>query len=280
MKIGCLIMSLGRRYKKMGQVAKDSFLKFHPDVDLFHVTDENIDQFASGKRKSIYPVGVLKYVLAAEIMVIKKYDKLIVLGSDTITCARLDEFLDNNDKDFLATLDYPYQFQTIRAKSPDHETHLNADVICFNSVQPIFDIIKVSQYHKIYYEQGGLNEVAWSSKYSHTFDIVDGPYETSEVVYNARAKGNIVAETNTKPFGKYVRKFYVKNEKLFTHDNKQIKVWHYCDGLGGLTDRRFEELVNLWIFGDSTGEWFNKETKEFFTNVCDAKDFFTKEFKI
>jgi hypothetical protein len=47
-----------------------------------------------------------------------------------------------------------------------------------------------------------------------------------------------------------------------------------------LTDRRFEELVNLWIFGDSTGEWFNKETKEFFTNVCDAKDFFTKEFKI
>lgn len=281
-RIACLILATGKNYQKLGKVAADSFSKWHPDIDLYFINDENEKEFFSYKNKNLFSVGIYKYVLAAEIMKLKKYNKIIILGSDTITCSRLDEFLDNDEDDFLATLDYPYQFVSNYppVHSPDSETHLNADVICFNNIKPIYDIIKASHFHKIYYEQGGLNEVAWSGRYNYKFSIVDAPYEASNVVYNARAKGNITAKANTKPFWRYTSKFYVKDKKLFTHNHKQIKVWHYCDGLGNLSNDKFMELINWWIFGDKNGDWFNKATKNFFEKECNANNFFKQEFKI
>jgi len=54
-------------------------------------------------------LGPMKYAFGYHIAKKYNYDKVIVLGADTITCARLDEFLDNNEDDVLATLDYNYQ---------------------------------------------------------------------------------------------------------------------------------------------------------------------------
>jgi hypothetical protein len=38
--------------------------------------------------------------------------------------------------------------------------------------------------------------------------------------------------------------FYVKDNKLFTHDDKQIKVFHYIEGLGCQSEEIFINKVN------------------------------------
>ena len=276
MKVGCIIYFYGKRYKEIGKIAVESFKAFHPEVDMIHVNKENAHLYESTKLldNKVVNFGAYKHLLAAELMKKKGYDKMIVLGADTITCSRLDEFLDNNDKDLLVTLDYPYQLKTTTGfSSPDSETHLNSDVVCYNSIRPILDVIKNTKKYPVYVDQGALNEIVWSPEYDYTYDIVDGPYKDSNVVYNARAKGNICAGPGEKPWGPYTNKFYVDDKKLFTGDGKQIKVWHYCEGFGAISDTEFVSLINNWI-----SHWFNKETKEFFKQYCKSGDFFEKEF--
>jgi hypothetical protein len=270
-KTACVILSWGEKYKKLSKVAKDSFVKHNPEVDVYLIDDSNLSSYESHSLLNKISIGVMKYALAHEIMKRERYKKIIVLGSDTITCSRLDEFLDNDEEDILATLDYPYKLITSRVESPDSETHINADVVCFNNQEAISDIVRVSQFHHTYHEQGGLNEIVWTSNKYKT-KIVDYPYNESSVVYNARAKGNVAASAGQKPWPTYVQQYYTKEEKLYTHDNKHIKVFHYCDGLGGLSENAFYDLVNWWIF-----TCFNEETKKFFKNHCAAGDFFEKE---
>ena len=106
-----------------------------------------------------------------------------------------------------------------------------------------------------------------------------------KVVYNVRSKGVIGTEMIQN--GKLVKYgpplegtpsptlyFYIENNKLFTHDNKQIKIFHYCEGLGCQNEQIFVDKVNNFH------TWFNQETKDFFTNECDCGDFFIKQFEI
>jgi len=291
-KTACLILASGDKYQKIGKVAADSFKKWHPDVDLYFINNENEKDYFSYDVIKVVGLGIFKFVHAAEIMKLKKYDKIILLGSDTITCSRLDEFMDNNHDDFLVTLDYPYQFNSARISSPDDETHLNADVICFNNVKVIYDMVRIAHFHKPsgMAEQGGVNEIAWSNTYDYSFSIVDGPYQTSKVVYNARAKGDMCLPYQYQDYSQYTGRppkypayekpwagplgeFYVEGDKLFTGDGKQIKVWHYCDGFGALDIPTYEKLVNNYI-----SNWFNKDTKSFFKQHCAAEDFFEKDF--
>ena len=276
MKVACLIYFFGKRYQEIGKLALKSFKEHNPGVDLYHVNEENGHLYDAVKYLKSVGHGALKYMLAAEIMKKKAYDKIIILGADTITCARLDEFLNDNKNDILATLDYPYQlFSGPLQLSPDSETHLNADVVCFNNIKPIISIIKNVKRFPIYAEQGALNYVVWSGKYDYSVNVVDGPYTESSVVYNARAKGNICAKAGEKPWGPYTNKFYVDDSRLFTGDGKQIKVWHYCEGFGAIDENQFIDLMNKWIF-----EWFNKETKEFFKKNCSSGNFFEREFSL
>jgi len=64
-------------------------------------------------------------------------------------------------------------------------------------------------------------------------------------------------------------KWYTDNDKLYTQDHKQIKVFHFVEGLGGRPDDKFYELLN-----DFKTNWFNKETLEFFRNKCGCAKFF------
>ena len=272
-KIACVILSIGKRYEKLSLVSFNSFKIHNPDVNTYLINEKNLSDYSCSKYLGKIGIGILKYMLGYEIMKTKNYNKIIILGSDTITCSRLDEFIDDQDSDIIATLDYPYQFYTNRAMSPDSETHLNADVVCFNNLQAISDIIKVSIYHPIYYEQGGLNEVVWMQNKYKT-KIADYPYSSSKVIYNVRAKGNIIANTGEKPWKEYVSQYKVRDNKLFSFDNKQIKVFHYCEGLGTLDEYNFNEILNWWIFS-----CFNEETKTFFKNVCGVGDFFEKRYE-
>ena len=306
MKIACLFFQLtpfegginSSRYNKLSKCAIDSFKKFHPDFEIHYVTDENFTKYSSEwKYYDVYDhLGLLRYILAYELMLKDNINKLILLGSDTITCDRLDEFIDYND-DVLATLNYPnqdgtefwetpyYNIQLPNGEVIQDSANLNADVICFNNPAALKQIIDLTIKHFTHFaEQGGLNELAWVDK-SFNVKVVDGPYPLSKVSYNARSKG--VYGTEMIINGKLAKygppldgtpsptlSFYVKDNKLFTQDHKQIKVFHYIEGLGVQDENTFISKVN------NIHTWFNQETKDFFTNYCNCDDFFLKPFTI
>ena len=319
MKIGCLITQISlpenfdalmndldqSRYNSLATCAVESFKKHHPEIEVHYVHDGNFPNYYE-KGFDVFPlvsnIGIVKYILAYDLMIEKNYDKIIVLGCDTIVCARLDEFLDD-DTDVLATLNYPCQESTDYWKTPVVETspnnyehaNINADVVCFNSHEALNKIIQLSIEHYTYFSiQGGLNELAWSDK-SFEVAIVDSPYPLSKVSYNCRSKG--VPRTNMIEKGKIVncypknihgfppqwliernlvdgndtpiKSWYVKDGKLFTHDHKQIKVFHFVEGIGGRPIEKFNELIN-----DFKYHWFNEDTIKFFKEECNCNVFF------
>ncbi len=383
MKTACLILAIGEKYKKLAQPAINSFKKFHPDVDLYFITDDNANDYESFNLIKDVGYGMAKYCYALEIMTTKSYDKMICLGSDTITCARLDEFLDNNTDDIICTLDYKIQFNYLDGisgewnppkdykgeyKFPKHKysifsplvlwnaetnaigmkwentaikpkqeldvywakikkdlgcipcdhMYLNADVICFNNTSPLKDMFrfykniresddsKARTYIGYYGEQGLLNLFVWGQRFinvepENQASIIkilkdsveqrryktvfpEAPYAFSSVSYNVRSKCKIdglhPADTKNRDqfWTESTKNFYVKDNKLFCKSDfvdKQIKVWHYCEGLSILDDNEFVNTVNKWNL-----EYFNDDTRKFFSEQCNAGDFFEKEFAI
>lgn len=303
MKTACLITQISlpenvyepmnnldqKRYDPLADCAVNSFQKFHPDVDLIYVDDPNFVDFYERYFEDydlINHVGIVRFMLAAEIMKKDGYDKMIILGCDTITCSRLDEFIDDNFSPVIGTLNYPVVEETEYWKSEVYRfddnwdvLNINADVVCFNSLPALQKVIELSLQHFSHYgEQGALNELALVDK-SYAVSLPEFPYHYSKVVYNARSKG--VPGTNMIVGGKLAkhgprdgelaptRKFYVEDDKLFTEDHKQIRVWHYVEGLGGRPDEEFEAILN-----DFKANWFNEETKNFFKEQCGCSTFF------
>ena len=109
--VGCMIFSIGEEFRKLADCAVNSFKKFHPDVTLHYIDETNIDSFECGKDCDEHirnHFGIFRFAIAAEIMEKYNYDKFIVLGSDTITCNRMDEFMDARDFDMCLTSCYAY----------------------------------------------------------------------------------------------------------------------------------------------------------------------------
>ena len=235
----------------------------------------------------------MQFIYAYEIMKKYDYEKIIILGTDVIVCSRLDEFLDDNITPVLATLNYPNQDSTeywttpyIQIQLPNGQVvhdhlNINADVTCFNSADALQKVIEISIEHYTNFSiQGGLNELAFVNK-SYEVKIVDSPYPLSKVVYNARSKGVFGTDMIRKGvLAKYgpqydglpspIKYWYVKDDKLFTHDHKQIKCFHFVEGIGGKDLETFKELVN-----DFKTNWFNNETVNFFKEKCGCLEFFS-----
>ena len=303
MKIGCLITQVTlpgntftvegvdqARYNELAQCSLNSFKKFHPDVELHYVNDFNLSEYHEKYFKSfdlVDHIGIVRYMLAYDMMLQDNYDKIIVLGCDTITCDRMDEFIDNNE-DILATLNYPCQESTEYWQTPYFEIapgvydhgNINADVVCFNNPAALKKVIDLSIEHFTYFgEQGALNELAWVDK-SYSVKIVDFPYPTSSVVYNARSKGvfgtnmivNGVLAKHGPPLDgtpSPLKRFYVNDNNLYTGDHKQIKCFHFVEGLGGRSDEEFNAIMN-----DFKYKWFNEDTIKLFKEQCGCSEFF------
>lgn len=324
MKIGCFIPQIKlkenyissmddysiSRYDELARCAVDSFKKYHPDIDIHYVNDSNWEEYYKTYYKTydLYNfIGIVRWCLAYDLMVKENYDKMIMLGCDTITCSRLDEFIDDNETDILATLNYWIHESTEFWKTPIIEVtlpngskviehlNINADVVCFNNSDALKKTIDLAIEHFTHFgEQGALNELAWVDK-SYNIKIVDSPYPLSKVSYNCRSKG--VPRTDMIEKGKIIncypknvhglppqwliernlidgndspiKSWYVKDKKLFTHDHKQIKVFHFVEGLGGRPIEKFNELID-----DFKYHWFNKDTIEFFKEECNCNVFF------
>lgn len=124
MKIGCMVYAVGDLYEWISECAVKSFKKYHPDIKVHHVTSENIDTFEVTKDFDTKYKGrheVFRWAVALEIWEKYQYDKMILLGADTITCAYLSEFIDDNISDAILTLDEAYQL-TIDCVPRDPET--------------------------------------------------------------------------------------------------------------------------------------------------------------
>jgi len=294
-KTACVVYYTDDRYDELVKNVKNSFLKFNgEECDYYQIDYTNQEEYnASLEYFDFAPeTFLMQYIYAYEVMKKYNYEKVIILGSDIIVCNRMDEFLDNDSTPVLATLNYPCQESTEYWTSPiieiqlpngeiihDH-MNINADVVCFNNADALRKVIELSIEHYGYFSiQGGLNELAWADK-SFDVEVVDAPYPLSNVVYNARSKGvygtdmikkGVLAKHGPNLDGtpSPIKKWYVKDKKLYTQDNKQIKSFHFIEGLGGRPLESFNEIIN-----DFKYHWFNEDTIKFFKEECDCSEFF------
>jgi flagellar biosynthesis/type III secretory pathway chaperone len=110
-KVACVIYAYGEKYNIIAKNAANSFKKYHPDVDLFFLNKETIKKYLY-KQTLNYDDTILPYVVSHFLISNMGYDKVIKIGADTITCGRLNGFLEDlkepkeQRKTLLATLDY------------------------------------------------------------------------------------------------------------------------------------------------------------------------------
>jgi lipopolysaccharide biosynthesis glycosyltransferase len=367
-KIACLVYYYGEKYKALGRCAVDSFKKYHPDIEIYEVNDSNIEDYECYKSFPTFGAGMRKYLLAQEIYNSKNLDKIIVLGADTITCGRLNEFIDPKGYDVYTTLDY-YDMPFMPARLGDDDkittvqppisfahsvdaaavvdnnviyweeklvkdmVYLNADVICFASdtflnatvnmyyryMMACFDTENLVKQFRFYCIEGDkektreqlvkqgiipqsflqmaidepekakmettlndhikafhylgeqgviniLNSLSYGDDSYLPFKMkaIEFPYQESQFVYNVRAKGTIGYST------KNLKHFYVKSNKLFNADHKQVKVWHYGAGLGDKNAEEFQALLEPY------NTRFSPEVRKFLNEDCACGDFFNE----
>ena len=306
MKIGCVFLQIsnheGDNYQKdnfFAPNAINSFKKWHPDIDIHYITNDNFEKYLIDLNITEYydAVGLIRIYIIRELLNQKGYDKIIMLGLDTFTCSYLDEFINNNTDDLICSSGPPYDFLKTEYWAPKriefrHDNNMyydvdfiNADVACFNNFKAADLLIKKSiEFWTDHSEQGGMNYLYQNQEsLDIKVSIVDFPYIKAQSLYNVRSKKeasggnqmykgklysgnykdpNSVVIGNIYPTSTY----YIENNKLYTNDNKQIKVFHYAEALGVKTKGEYNETLH-----EIKTLWFNKETIEFLTNQCNCK---------
>ena len=279
--------------------AINSFKKHHPDVDIIYITNDNLSSYLEKLNIKEYyeSITLLRIHLTKELLKQGFYSKIIILGLDTFTSAYLDEFIHNSIDDILCSSGPPYLFLKTPYWEPsiaqfEHDgkimqdvNFINADVVCFNSAKGAEMVYDVSlKYWTEHCEQGGINYCYLNQEeLGIKVNIVDFPYVKANSLYNVRSKGaacgghqmwkgevwsgdykdpNSVVIGNVYPTSTY----YVKDNKLYTSDHKQIKVFHYCENLGNISKEEYDNFLN-----EIKTKWFNKETIDFLVNQCDCK---------
>ena len=203
-KIGCLFLHLsndeGSNYKEdtfFAPNAINSFKKWHPNVDIHHITNDNFQTYLKDLNITEYydSLGLIRIYLIKELLAQKGYNKIIMLGLDTFTCSYLDDFINNDEDDLICSSGPPYSFMKTDYWAPkvvDGDVDfINADVACFNSVKAADMLINKSiEFWTNHCEQGGMNYLYQNQKsLDIKVNIVDFPYNKVNSLYNVRSKG-------------------------------------------------------------------------------------------
>lgn len=277
----------------------NSFKKWNPDIELILITNDNISKYTE-EGFTWDNIGLLR-VHVVDFLFKIGYSKVIMLGADTITCSRLDEFIDMNDCDLMCSLGPLYwPVKTKYWESPiiqyEHNgrmiqdnTFINADVVCFNTSKAADLVNKMTiKYFTNQSDQGGLNYCYINQKeLGLNVKIVDFPYELSNFVYNIRSKGIAAGAFQMRKGKVYygfdgpeistvypTSEYVVKEGKLFTKDGKIIKVFHIAESIGFLSNVSDGRLLTLDEQIDEIKTmWFNKDTVKFFTDHCNSIGF-------
>ena len=304
-KIACLFLNIsnheGDNFKKDNFFAPNSvnsFKQWHPEIEVHYVTNDNINDYLKrlGITEYYDSVGLVRVHIIKELMKQENYTKIIMLGLDTFTCAPLDEFLNNTTADLICSSGPPYSFMGTEYWKPkviqfefegqiyQDVDFINADVVCFNSLKGAEMVYKKSlEFWTNHAEQGGINYCYQNQNdLDMIVEIVDFPYSSTTFLYNVRSKGAACGgnqmyqgklysgnykDPNSRVIGDVypTYEYYVKDNKLFTKDNKQIKVFHYAEALGVKTKEEYNETLY-----EMKNKWFNSETIEFLENQCNC----------
>jgi hypothetical protein len=265
-KIACSFFYTDDRYELLANIAISSFKTFHPDIDVFIFNKAIIDQ----ELVLDYTAGYCKFFYARTLFD-KGYDKVISLGVDTITCGKLDEFLNNNE-DVLTSLDFNYAI-TFNGIHIPADKHINADVVCFNNKEIIDEcLLLMKEYPNEYFEQGALNQILVFDNIKYTSKIVD---KNAEVVYNNRLYEIDPLKSIWGYHKTYPYNFKIENNNLISPTNKIIKIIHLVRGFGCLNKDQFIREVNL-----CKTTIFNEQTKNFLISICGINEnWFTEKMK-
>jgi hypothetical protein len=297
MKIACVFLHItnyeGNNYQKddfFAPNAINSFKKWHPNVDIHHITNDNFNSYLKDLNITEYydAIGLIRIYIIRELLKTQGYKKVIMLGLDTFTCSYLDEFINNNTDDMICSSGPPYSFIKTDYWAPKiingDVDFINADVACFNNWE-IADMLinKSIEFWTNHSEQGGMNYLYQNQESLNIkVSIVDFPYNKTNSLYNVRSKGiacggnqmykgNLYNGNYKDPNSSVIGDVYptstyhVKDNKLFTPDNKQIKVFHYAEALGVKTKEEYNETLH-----EMKTIWFNNETRQFLTEQCNC----------
>ena len=297
MKIACVFLHItnheGNNYQKddfFAPNAINSFKKWHPNVDIHHITNDNFNSYLKDLNITEYydSVGLIRVYIIRELFRLKNYDKVIMLGLDTFTCSYLDEFINNDIDDMICSSGPPYSFLKTEYWAPkvvDGDVDfINADVACFNNFKSADMLIEKSiEFWTNHAEQGGMNYLYQNQdQLNIKVSIVDFPYNKTKSLYNVRSKGMACGgnqmhrgnlyngnykDPNSSVIGNIypTSTYYIKDNKLFTPDNKQIKVFHYAEALGVKTKEEYNETLH-----EMKTVWFNDKTKQFLNEQCNC----------
>jgi hypothetical protein len=294
-KIGCVFLNItnheGSNYEEdtfFAPNAIESFKKWHPDVHIHYINNDSFKGYLRELNITEYydAVGLIRIYIIRELLRTQGYKKIIMLGLDTFTCSYLDEFMNNDTDDMICSSGPPYSFMKTDYWAPkfvDGDVDfINADVACFNKWEAADMLINKSiEFWTNHSEQGGMNYIYQNQdSLGIKVSIVDFPYNKANSLYNVRSKGAAYGgnqmykgklyngnykDPNSRVIGDVypTSTYHVKDNKLFTPDNKQIKVFHYAEALGVKTKEEYNETLY-----EMKTLWFNKETKEFLKEQC------------
>jgi hypothetical protein len=294
-KIGCVFLNItnheGSNYKEdtfFAPNAIESFKKWHPDVHIHHINNDSFKGYLRELNITEYydAVGLIRIYIIRELLRTQGYKKIIMLGLDTFTCSYLDEFMNNDNDDMICSSGPPYSFMKTDYWAPkfvDGDVDfINADVACFNNWEAADMLINKSiEFWTNHSEQGGMNYLYQNQdSLDIKVSIVDFPYNKANSLYNVRSKGMAhggnqmykgklysgnYKDPNSRVIGDVypTSTYHVRDNKLFTSDNKQIKVFHYAEALGVKTKDEYNETLN-----EMKTLWFNEETKQFLKEQC------------
>jgi len=295
-KQACVIHYWGERFKDIGLCAKNSFKKFHPDVDLFHIHEGNEHTFkslADAKYSNIVKAGK-RLLIAKELMEVRGYDTVVILGADTITCSYLHEFFvtDENRPDIISTFDYDYPHMTNGHTTPSNAEHLNADAVSFNSVKAIDAILNFLEDSKgtetpthldkpkgeQYGEQAALNRVfygnngisgAWAEATPLNSFYYHNVHQMSDVVplccYNVRSKSTYFTDVRDE----HGNRVFQYSKVLCESDHKPWKPFtqRFRAGIAGHPPGSTDTMlftgdgrqIKLWHYCDGFGSGSKEE---------------------
>ena len=269
MKSVALFMYTDDRFNHLADLSINSFKKWHPEIDIEIRNKHNIDF----QKILDYGMSYCRLEYASQLFD-QGYNKVIILGVDTITTQRLSEFIDNNE-DILTTLDFKYSLNLNEIRISEN-AHYNADVVCFNNKNAILEILQTMKTcTSDFLDQGAMNQILSVENTIYTHKNVDS--EESNVVYNARIYSlNNSHHHHDAIIGKYPYPFRQENDKLITHTNKVIKVIHMLLGLWECDLQTSVDRINR-----VKNQMFNEETKSYIINKCGiSEDWFKNEMII
>ena len=278
--------------------ALNSFKKWNPDVEVLLIENDNLHMYMEKDYDYKNNIGILRVHVIDFVFRNQMYSKVIMLGTDTYTCARLDEFIEDTDSDIICSLgargwkvktqywECPIVKYEHNGKTYQDNTFINADVTCINSIKGASLVFKSTvDYFTNQSDQGGLNYCYINKEtLGLKVRIVDFPYDMSPIVYNIRSKGLADGGYQMRRGKLYwgfdgpcigdvypTSEYTVNDDKLFTKDGQHIKVFHIAESISSrkesddLTlDEQVDEIKKLW---------FNKETIKFLEVHCNCTGF-------